>query len=230
MVEVFYSDGNEDTMGGKKYNDVMLILDVYEPTDLGAFVASQTPGPYFTTLFHQGAQAVKFLHDCSIIHRDLKLANFLVRIRPKPHIYLTDFGHSILLKDTRSNVKAREDHQKGTISYLPPEILALKATEAQKGSWDRPGAWDFASDVFAYGIVGFKMFYKESDKDWPMIDRRAHEALTVVLKKDATDISDLLLEMVVSDPVERITMRDLLLKSFWPEPVTPLRSYKRKVF
>jgi len=29
MVEVFYSDGNEDTMGGKKYNDVMFILEVY---------------------------------------------------------------------------------------------------------------------------------------------------------------------------------------------------------
>jgi len=88
--------------------------------------------------------------------------------------------------------------------------------------------WDFASDVFSSGVVGIRVFRKEREKSWSIVDRETHKDWTAALREDATDISELLSQMLPSRPTDRIAMREVLLKAFWPDPPTPFDRIKRK--
>ena len=96
--------------------------------------------PEVSRMLKDVIEGVLYLHDNRIIHRDLKLENFLIGADGK--IKIADFGLS---------AKLDYDDQKkftvcGTPNYLSPEIL----TSASKGH-------SYEVDIWAIGVCAFAM-------------------------------------------------------------------------
>lgn len=67
--------------------------------------------------------AVNYIHSHGIVHRDLKLENFLYDSKGSKHLKLIDFGFS---KIWDANIKMRISC--GTLSYVAPEVLEKSYT------------------------------------------------------------------------------------------------------
>ncbi len=87
--------------------------------------------------------AVAFLHENLIIHRDLKLTNIL--IDSSLQIKVADFGLAIQLKTVNDKCK----HSVGTPSYAAPEMIKAK---------DGDG-YSFSVDVWAIGIMMYVLLF-----------------------------------------------------------------------
>lgn len=86
----------------------------------------------------QLASALKHAHDQMIAHLDIKPENIL--IDKNRNLKLTDFGIS--------KIKSKKnDNWSGTLSYMPPEKMKNEDSDIQ-------------SDIFAYGITIYEMFYQ----------------------------------------------------------------------
>jgi len=72
---------------------------------------------------HQMLLAVNYIHSHGIVHRDLKLENFLYDRKGSDHIKLIDFGFS---KMWDPNVKMQASC--GTLAYVAPEVLEKSYT------------------------------------------------------------------------------------------------------
>jgi len=84
--------------------------------------------------------ALKYLHDRNIIHRDLKLGNIF--LNEKSELKLGDFGFSIKLKQGEENIR---DIPCGTPDYMAPEII--EGNHSKK------------SDIWALGIIMYKLLF-----------------------------------------------------------------------
>ena len=81
-------------------------------------------------------QALGYLHQRGILHRDLKSANILI-VNDIPK--LLDFGLA-----TNTTLEQISDTVAGTLSYLAPELLRGKAPS-------------IASDLYAFGILAYEL-------------------------------------------------------------------------
>lgn len=87
-------------------------------------------------VFKQIIEAMSFVNDKGIAHRDVKLENVLIDLKNNGRIVLSDFGFSLLAQD-----KASSHVKCGTIAYIAPEVL--------NGDQYNP----FLSDVWSAGIL-----------------------------------------------------------------------------
>ena len=83
------------------------------------------------------ALAIKQVHDCNIVHMDIKPDNFLVKADNT--IKLGDFGLSVDLNETkrksinqrectpRSKRRTTQNISEGDASYMAPELLSFDA-------------------------------------------------------------------------------------------------------
>lgn len=82
---------------------------------------------------------MKYLHDQSIIHRDLKAGNIL--LDENYHPFLTDFGMSKIFSIRHSYSQSQFG---GTIPYQAPEIF-------------KNARYDRKVDVYAFGILVYEI-------------------------------------------------------------------------
>ncbi|KAH9839587.1 kinase-like protein [Teratosphaeria destructans] len=145
----------------------------------------------------QMSAAAAYMHECGVMHRDIKLQNIGIvntsgeRLR----LILLDFGHAIKQSYSR-------DHLKGTIRYLAPEVLALKTNPALP-------AYTFSVDVWALGVVALELIVGQRVRDPP--DQLDVSSLQLELVDDGSDASlySLIRRMLKKNEKRRPTMSDL---------------------
>jgi len=87
-------------------------------------------------IIEQVLQAVKYLHNLGIVHRDIKLENVLYKDKETNKIKIADFGES---KKIRNRLKT----YCGTMDYMAPEII--------RGS----GSYGKEVDMWAIGVMTY---------------------------------------------------------------------------
>uniref|UniRef100_A0A7S3BL87 non-specific serine/threonine protein kinase n=1 Tax=Haptolina ericina TaxID=156174 RepID=A0A7S3BL87_9EUKA len=197
--------------------------------------------PYFTQLMN----AVKFMHDKGVAHRDLKLENVLLLTgEAGSACKIIDWGlahqHEML---PGGEVRSEMVHSRcGSRSYMAPEVVAAKDKTGRKG----PGYEAFGADVWSLGVcmfamlVGFFPFDRaEPESDWRA--RKCYEAQLSGLSTVDTIFSfyprkklsispaakRLLDSMLVFSPARRATMEEVLGSS-WLAP-TDVVQMRRQV-
>uniref|UniRef100_A0A1A8N978 non-specific serine/threonine protein kinase n=1 Tax=Nothobranchius pienaari TaxID=704102 RepID=A0A1A8N978_9TELE len=99
--------------------------------------------PQIRVVCKQTLQALVYLHENKIIHRDLKAGNILLTL--DGHVKLADFGVSA--RNTKT--LQRRDSFIGTPYWMAPEVIACD---------ENPDAtYDFKSDLWSLGITAIEM-------------------------------------------------------------------------
>eukprot|EP00930_Biecheleria_cincta_P051171 TRINITY_DN3632_c0_g1_i1.p1 TRINITY_DN3632_c0_g1~~TRINITY_DN3632_c0_g1_i1.p1 ORF type:complete len:593 (+),score=113.61 TRINITY_DN3632_c0_g1_i1:44-1822(+) len=143
-------------------------------------------------VMRQMLQAVNYLHSHNIVHRDLKLENWMYseqEHRDDDRLKLIDFGFSRILHDAAETL----DMPCGTLHYSSPEVLARKYT-SQCDLW--------SMGVICYMLLTGKPPFRGSDNlkvarsiltdefaqdgCWAQLSDEAKDFLRRLLQKDAT--------------------------------------------
>ena len=148
--------------------------------------------------FKQIIEALHYIHQKNIVHRDIKLDNIL--LDHEGNVKICDFGVSKLVKPGEKMME-----QCGTPAYIAPEILL-----------DR-GYKGFGVDVWSAGVVLFSMLYGTV----PFKGNSMSELHKLIIQGNVTfkdDISsqaiNLLKGLLEINPLERLTT-DKILKHEW---------------
>ncbi|XP_056138773.1 ribosomal protein S6 kinase-related protein [Lampris incognitus] len=132
--------------------------------------------------------ALGFLHDCGIIHRDVKMENIL--LSDQGHLRLADFGLSRRL--TRGG---RAFSVCGTIQYMAPEVLS-------------GGPYNHAADWWSLGIMLFSLvagkFPVPPESDHCTMSRKVKEFPYVIPKTFSPALTLLLSELLCKNPANRL--------------------------
>lgn len=147
----------------------LLTLNDYFETDENIYLVTDlcTGGDLFDKISERGSfyesdaaslissllQAVAFLHDHHIIHRDIKAENLIFKTcSKKSEILITDFGLAQHVKP----------HQRltlfcGTLSYLAPEILLAKYPALRCNLPHSIFTYSYPVDIWSIGAVAYFM-------------------------------------------------------------------------
>jgi serine/threonine protein kinase len=158
-------------------------------------------------------EAVQFMHDNKVIHRDLKLGNFF--FAQDMQLKIGDFGLAALLMDESERKKTIC----GTPNYIAPEILFDK------------GGHSFAVDVWSIGVILYTMLIGRppfQTKDVKEIYKRIRD--NAYEFPEGVEVSpqaiNLISSILVGDPSKRPSLKQIMehnwFKSYIPQsiPVT----------
>ncbi len=128
----------------------LLVMELMT-SDLHSFLLAQiNRGLFLTrmiTLLHEIAKGLEFLHQKSIIHRDLTARNVLMSRDDTPKI--SDFGNSCLVDTAGDTTRTG---LVGTVCYMAPEIVSDKAR------------YNCEVDVFSFGHLALFVSLQEFPK------------------------------------------------------------------
>ncbi|CAK59998.1 unnamed protein product (macronuclear) [Paramecium tetraurelia] len=142
-------------------------------------------------LFRQISNAVSYMHEQDICHRDLKFENLLIDYTTKK-IKLIDFGYSI-------KINGKQTCSCGTPQYMAPELV-------KKSSYDQ------SVDVWACGVILYKIvtgvfpFRGNSEKD---LSKKICLGKIEYPSFVSFQAKQLISAMLKVDSKERITMKEV---------------------
>jgi tRNA A-37 threonylcarbamoyl transferase component Bud32 len=125
-------------------NAYYILLELMD-TDLSSYIEQnkgKIPWKLKLQLIRKIAVAMEFLHRESLMHRDLKSKNVLLKeVNGSMEVKLADFDLSVEgnTDDIQLNIQ-----QVGTLAYMAPEIIA-------------GGIYGFPADVYAFGMVVYEI-------------------------------------------------------------------------
>jgi len=113
------------------------------------------------------AQAIGEMHQCNIIHKDIKPQNILIN-QALTEIKLIDFGiASLLSREIQQTVSP--EFLEGTIAYISPE---------QTGRMNR--AIDYRSDIYSFGVTLYQMFTQKLPFEAPTSRELIYQHIAVI--------------------------------------------------
>lgn len=179
------------------------------------------------------ALAIKQVHDCNIVHMDIKPDNFLVKADNT--IKLGDFGLAVDLKDLEDNDnkvdevntsmrKKNINVSEGDASYLAPELLSFNVKVTKK------------VDVFSFGLCLIECFNSDGITKLPQngelwVKVRENNPSSFI-KFPYTDLAELIDHMTKKQVSARYSIEDVLsshyIQRLYNEQIsTPLKEKVR---
>mmetsp|Transcript_121377 Transcript_121377/g.259155 ORF Transcript_121377/g.259155 Transcript_121377/m.259155 type:complete len:575 (+) Transcript_121377:107-1831(+) len=146
----------------------------------------------------QMINAMSYLHTHNVVHRDLKLENWLYADTNRQTLKLIDFGFSKVWSDADDPMYA----PCGTTDYVAPEVLLHEGYNNKCDMWSL-GVIIFmllsgAAPLHAEKGKSLQSKIKHGDVDWGLLDRKC----TI-----SPEARDFLSSLLVMDPQERLDSR-----------------------
>jgi len=199
-------------------NEIYLVMEICHGGELFTQLEEQ-PDYHYTEqeaakLIHQILTSVQYMHSKGIVHRDLKLENFLFSTSdPDAQLKLIDFGISKHLSKGLTEVI-------GTPYTIAPEVFA--------------GKYDELCDMWSVGVLAYLVLSGDAPfggcdyESLPTVkDRILHGAYAFEPKCAWDSVSDeakdLIRRLLVTDPKKRPTAREALQSEWlkqWAEKET----------
>lgn len=167
-------------------------------------------------LMKQIVEGLKCIHEHDIIHRDMKLANILVKFYSnedlknldmlKVHLKISDFGISIKAKTAYTLI--------GTVAYLDPIILK-KMNE--RNDLKNSDGYDKSADIWSLGalcyemVTGHYVFNGRNQKDFFNKVELGNYSLP---KNLSNELFSFLFGMLQYDPKKRLNIEQISQHSF----------------
>ncbi|XP_061165269.1 serine/threonine-protein kinase DCLK1-like isoform X1 [Saccostrea echinata] len=184
-------------------DSLYLVMEFVKGGDLFDDIALSTKYTERTAsnMINNLAQALKYLHNLRIVHRDVKPENLLIidHADGSKSLKLGDFGLATYCEDQLFTVC-------GTPTYVAPEILSEIG-------------YDFKVDVWAAGVIlyillcGFPPFaspQNDQEELFDQISEGRYEFTSPYWDEVSESAMDLISNMLVVDPADRMSAVDVL--------------------
>jgi len=141
--------------------------------------------------------AINYIHGRGIVHRDIKLENYLYDSPDSDHLKLIDFGFSKIWKPNTNMVLSC-----GTLSYVAPEVLGQNYTS-------QCDMWSFGVIVFVV-LFGYMPFSGAPKHQVEMIKQAKYSEKKDVWDKVSANAQDFVKKLLVLNPTDRLTAQAAL--------------------
>ena len=184
----------------EEFDYIYLVLEYCDNGDLSKIIGKPIREPIVKYYFSQIINALYFLYDNNIIHRDIKPKNILLK-NNKKELVLCDFGFARI----KSSSMQRVSTICGSPLYMAPELLEEKS-------------YTEIVDIWAIGMILYEMIYGEHPynecKD--LDDLREFSKKDIIIppknnrnKEVSDDCIDLMKRMLNKEEKDRITLSNL---------------------
>ena len=186
-------------------NKMFLIMELCSGGMLSDWALTVSGQPAYAhdhvaVIIRRVTSAVAYLHDCGIIHRDLKLDNIMLKTKHSLDVKVCDFGLAA--------VHNREAHVQmvcGTASYMAPEVLANK------------GNYSPLCDVWSIGVILYLLLsgsipfrpHGPDDSQLSAIKRTKLDFAAPIWGLVDKGVKALLQRLLHVDPASRMTAKEL---------------------
>ena len=142
-------------------------------------------------------KAFVIMNHNNIVHRDIKLDNILIKYidseKTKFIPKLSDFGFSKIIKEKSQNTRL------GTMNTMAPEVY-------------RNGIYDSKADLWSLGVIIYYCYFKK----YPYNCKDLSKSFKLNYKKpDNIFLADLIDQLLVIDPTQRITWEEYFNHAFF---------------
>ncbi|KAA6391415.1 MAG: putative Calcium/calmodulin-dependent protein kinase type 1 [Streblomastix strix] len=152
-------------------------------------------------------QAIKYMHDRGIAHRDLKPQNILYENdSPLSPIKVSDFGLSKVVDEVQMMTTCC-----GSPYYVAPEVLSRKGYGAECDLWS-------LGVIMFVLLCGFPPFFDENDmKLYEKIQKGKYEFVSPYWDPISKQAKDLISRLLIVDPKKRYTVNQALQHPWFTE-------------
>lgn len=181
-----------DVINDDKYT--YIILEYCSESDLSVFLDNKPlREKYAQKYMRQISSALKYLHNCGILHRDLKPQNILMTNIDT--IKLTDFGFA--KKNDNNNIYKTIC---GSPIYMAPEII-------------KHSTYDNKTDLWSVGVILYEMLFGyppfKASTQYELINRIETEPIYIPNNINVSnECKDLLMKLLQKEPDNRINWTD----------------------
>lgn len=147
-------------------------------------------------IFRQVLDALVYLHENHVIHRDIKLENILLKDSTDMTVALADFGFSDVLPEDDPIV----NDTKGTLVYIAPEMFLKKPYDG------------YAVDVWALGITLYAMVCGHmpfDDDDENILAKKISEDPLWFPEHVTGECRQLIRDLLTRNPEYRLTLYEV---------------------
>ncbi|ANB11240.1 polo kinase CDC5 [Sugiyamaella lignohabitans] len=186
-------------------DNVYILLEICENQSLMEMLRARSRLTEEETKYYivQILGAVRYMHKRRVLHRDLKLGNIF--IGDNMDVKIGDFGLATVLasdSDRRRTIC-------GTPNYIAPEVLFGKKV-----------GHSYEADIWSVGIILYTMLFGkppfQTKEIEDIYDRIANLSYSFPEKvKVSEDAKDLIRKLLVTDPVERLSIEKVLEHPFF---------------